>query len=94
MLLLYGDTPFIRLETLRRMLEHHQSTGAMATVLTFFPADPQGYGRIVRDGQGRVKGIVEERVATEKQRLIREANSGIMCFEDDWVWPELQKLAV
>jgi bifunctional UDP-N-acetylglucosamine pyrophosphorylase / glucosamine-1-phosphate N-acetyltransferase len=93
-LVLYGDTPLIRVETLRRMLEHHRVTGAAATVLTFFPADPHGYGRIVRDAQDRVLGIVEERVATDEQRLIREANSGILCFQDDWVWSALRKLGV
>jgi bifunctional UDP-N-acetylglucosamine pyrophosphorylase/glucosamine-1-phosphate N-acetyltransferase len=91
-LVLYGDTPLIRHETLQLMLAHHRSRGATVTALTFSLEDPRDYGRIIRDSSGRVVGIVEARVATEEQRAIREVNSGILCFQDEWVWAELQKL--
>ncbi len=91
-LVLYGDTPLIRLETLRRMGKHHQQTGAAITILTFLPDDPYGYGRILRHQGGRVLGIVEHKAATAEQRQIRESNSGILCFDDKWLWPHLESV--
>jgi len=65
LLLLYGDIPLVRSETLRRLLDHHRATGAAATILTAVLEAPTGYGRIVRDpGCGRVQRIVEEADAT------------------------------
>jgi bifunctional UDP-N-acetylglucosamine pyrophosphorylase/glucosamine-1-phosphate N-acetyltransferase len=92
-LVLYGDTPLIRTRTLQQLLEHHQAEGAAVTLLTFRPEDPAGYGRIVRDpGTGRVLAIVEEAEATPEQHAIGEANSGIFCFRDTWLWPNLARL--
>jgi bifunctional UDP-N-acetylglucosamine pyrophosphorylase/glucosamine-1-phosphate N-acetyltransferase len=92
-LVLYGDTPLIRPETLRQIVEHHQKEKAAITVLTFRPDDPTGYGRIVRDGRtGRVLAIVEEADATPEQKAIGEVNSGIYCFRDDWLWPSLAQI--
>ncbi len=92
-LVLYGDTPLIRPETLRRMVDCHRTEGAALTLLTFQPDDPTGYGRIVRHPTtGQVVAVVEERDATAEQREIREANSGILCFEDRWLWPNLDRL--
>lgn len=92
-LVLYGDTPLIRPETLRRMVDCHRTEGAALTLLTFHPDDPTGYGRIVRHPTtGQVVAVVEERDATAEQREIREANSGILCFEDRWLWPNLDRL--
>jgi len=91
-LALVGDVPLIRVETLQRMVKRHEEAAATVTVLTFVPESPQGYGRILRDGAGRVIGIVEDKVATDEQKLLREANSGILCFRDDWVWPALRNL--
>jgi bifunctional UDP-N-acetylglucosamine pyrophosphorylase/glucosamine-1-phosphate N-acetyltransferase len=93
-LALVGDVPLIRLNTLQRMVTHHRDAGATITVLTFLPQDPHGYGRILRDHNGGVTGIVEEKVATDAQKLIREANSGILCFEDTWLWANLKELGV
>ncbi|MEJ2208597.1 MAG: bifunctional UDP-N-acetylglucosamine diphosphorylase/glucosamine-1-phosphate N-acetyltransferase GlmU [Anaerolineae bacterium] len=63
------------------------------TLLTFRPENPAGYGRIVREaGTGRVLAIVEHDEATAEQREIGEVNSGILCFEDDWLWPHLARV--
>ncbi len=91
-LVLYGDTPFITSQTLEAMLAHHTQCEAAITLLTFRPDDPTGYGRILRDETGRVTGIVEHKEATPEQREIREVNSGILCFRDEWLWPHLEKL--
>jgi bifunctional UDP-N-acetylglucosamine pyrophosphorylase / glucosamine-1-phosphate N-acetyltransferase len=76
-LVLYGDVPLIRTETLRLLLEGGRRSVA---VLTAELDDPCGYGRIVRNRQGRVTAIVEERDATAAQRKIREVNTGIMAL--------------
>lgn len=79
-LLLYGDVPLLEAGTLRRLLEAHHTSRASATVLTAEFGDPYGYGRVLRDEQGRVARIVEERDASGDERLVREINSGIYCF--------------
>jgi bifunctional UDP-N-acetylglucosamine pyrophosphorylase/glucosamine-1-phosphate N-acetyltransferase len=89
-LILYGDTPLVRPETLRQMVDHHWAEGAAVTLLTFQPEDPTGYGRIVRDPEtDRVLALVEEKEATPEQQTIREANGGVLCFRDDWLWSNL-----
>ena len=79
-LLLYADVPLLQTSTLSRLAEHHQASLAAATVLTAELADPYGYGRIVRDDDGKVARIVEERDASADERRIREINSGIYAF--------------
>lgn len=78
-LVLYGDTPLVRADTLRSLLACNDALA----VLTMSPDDPTGYGRIVRGGDGRVVGIVEERDANETQRGIREVNTGIVLADRD-----------
>jgi bifunctional UDP-N-acetylglucosamine pyrophosphorylase/glucosamine-1-phosphate N-acetyltransferase len=78
--LLSGDVPLLRADTLRRLIEHHAAHGAAATVVTAVMDDPTGYGRIVRDGGG-IAAIVEHRDASNDQRAINEINSGIYAFD-------------
>ncbi len=92
-LVLYGDTPLIQSGTLRQMVAHHEATGAAATILSFRPPDPAGYGRIARDASGeQVLAIVEDKETTPEQKAIGEVNSGILCFRDGWLWPNLARL--
>ena len=91
-LVCYGDMPLLRAETLAQLARTHRDTGATLTLLTLLAYDPMGFGRILRDAQGRVAGIVEDALATPEQRLIRELNCGIYCFQADWLWPSLAKL--
>jgi bifunctional UDP-N-acetylglucosamine pyrophosphorylase/glucosamine-1-phosphate N-acetyltransferase len=93
LLLLYGDVPLLRPETLAALLAHHRARRAAATVLTFVPADPTGYGRVLRRRDGRVRAIVEERDATPAERRGRECNSGIYCFDPAPLWPALDAVA-
>ena len=80
-LVLPGDTPLLRTETLRRLVEEHQSSGAVATVLTALVPDPTGYGRVLRRPDGAVAAIVEHRDATEQQRAVDEINTSVYAFE-------------
>ena len=80
-LILCGDTPLLDGEELKKFCEAHQASGATATVLTAIMDDPFGYGRIIRDADGNVQGIVEQKDATEEQRTIKEINTGIYCME-------------
>jgi len=92
-LVLYGDTPFIGVETLHAMLDQHARQQAVITLLTFCPPDPLRLGRIVRDEAGRVRAIVEFKEATPEQLAIREVNSGILCFQAGWLWAHLDHLS-
>jgi bifunctional UDP-N-acetylglucosamine pyrophosphorylase/glucosamine-1-phosphate N-acetyltransferase len=76
-----GDAPLLRAETVAALVEAHEAAGAAATVLAAEVADPTGLGRIVRDESGRLEQIVEERDATSAQRAIREINAGIYAFD-------------
>jgi bifunctional UDP-N-acetylglucosamine pyrophosphorylase / glucosamine-1-phosphate N-acetyltransferase len=92
-LLLYGDVPLLRPATLEQLLQHHHAKSAAATILTAELADPYGYGRILRDGSGRVVRIVEERDASTDERTIREINSGIYAFSLLNLFDTLRSLA-
>jgi bifunctional UDP-N-acetylglucosamine pyrophosphorylase / glucosamine-1-phosphate N-acetyltransferase len=76
-LIVNGDAPLLREETLADLVRAHQAAGAAFTVLTAEVADPTGLGRIVRDAEGRVTAIVEERDAIPEQRALREINAGV-----------------
>ena len=78
--LLSGDVPLLRPETLATLVNVHAERNAAATVLTAVVDDPSGYGRIVRDDAGRIAAIVEHKDATAGQRAIAEINSGIYAF--------------
>lgn len=80
-LVLCGDGPLIRPETIKVVLDRHRSTGAAATLATSVIDNPEGYGRIVRDGAGRFVAIVEQKNATPPQLAIREVNPSYYCFD-------------
>ena len=80
-LLLCGDTPLLTSATLQSLTAAHRTSAAAATVLTAAPDDPAGYGRILRDANGRVLGIVEQKDASPQELKIGEINTGIYCFE-------------
>jgi bifunctional UDP-N-acetylglucosamine pyrophosphorylase/glucosamine-1-phosphate N-acetyltransferase len=80
LILLSGDVPLLRRETLGRLLRQHEEGRAAATVLTAQVDAADGYGRIIREG-GRIAAIVEHKDASEKQRRVREINSGIYAFD-------------
>jgi bifunctional UDP-N-acetylglucosamine pyrophosphorylase/glucosamine-1-phosphate N-acetyltransferase len=91
-LVLNGDVPALRPETIRTLVETHRSAGAAATVLSFEPADAGAYGRIVRDGDGRLAKIVEAADASADELALGEVNSGIYVFRAEKLWPALERL--
>jgi bifunctional UDP-N-acetylglucosamine pyrophosphorylase/glucosamine-1-phosphate N-acetyltransferase len=92
LLVVSGDHPRLSSELLQRLVEEHRRSGVPATVLSFEPADPRAYGRIVRDRDGSLRQIVEDADADEAQRAIREVNSSIYVFEADKLWPALERI--
>lgn len=89
---LCGDGPLIRADTLRRLLEVHRGRGAAATLATSVIADPAGYGRIVRDGEGRLLRIVEQKDASDAEKAIREINPSYYCFRADELLDALRRV--
>jgi len=89
LMVLYGDCPLLSDETLRQLVTVHVESRAAATVVTTMLNDPTGYGRVVMDADGNVAAIVEQKVATEEQRAMRQINSGIYCFDAALFWKHL-----
>src|ERR1700723_4331258 len=87
-----GDAPLLRPQTLAALLDTHRRGEAAATILSAELSDPTDYGRVVRDSEGRVQAVVEEKAATPEQRAIREVNSSIYCFTLEKLWPCLNAL--
>jgi bifunctional UDP-N-acetylglucosamine pyrophosphorylase/glucosamine-1-phosphate N-acetyltransferase len=84
-----GDAPLVRTETLKALIAAHHSGNAAATILSAVLADPSGYGRVVRKSETAVSAIVEESQLTDEQREINEINSAIYCFTLEKLWPAL-----
>ncbi|HEV8726412.1 MAG TPA: bifunctional UDP-N-acetylglucosamine diphosphorylase/glucosamine-1-phosphate N-acetyltransferase GlmU [Candidatus Binatia bacterium] len=91
-IILSGDVPFIREQTLRMLVAHHRSRNAAVTLLTAFLDEPKGYGRILRDDQGKATGIVEEKDATLGERGIREVNAGVYVVSAPFVFAALSEV--
>ncbi|MCL6635566.1 MAG: bifunctional UDP-N-acetylglucosamine diphosphorylase/glucosamine-1-phosphate N-acetyltransferase GlmU [Peptococcaceae bacterium] len=91
-LVVCGDTPLITSSTLAGLAAEHVSSGAAATVLTAIVDEPHGYGRVIRDGEGRVIRIVEEKDAGPEEKLVREINTGIYCFAANGLFEALAGL--
>jgi bifunctional UDP-N-acetylglucosamine pyrophosphorylase/glucosamine-1-phosphate N-acetyltransferase len=89
---LVGDAPLLRSETLLQLVEIHRKSRAAATILTTRLKYPTGYGRVLRDDD-RVRGIVEEKAATPEQKRICEINSGIICFSRTQLLKHLEELS-
>ena len=87
-----GDAPLVRTETLKGLMRTHRAGQAAATILTALLTDPTGYGRIFRRQDGKVAAIVEESALGDDQRAINEINSGIYCFTLEKLWPCLDKI--
>lgn len=92
LLILSGDTPLVTFVTLKNLINLHNKNKSSATLLTTCLDNPYGYGRIVRNKNGLVEKIIEEKDATEYEKQIREVNTGIYCFEKDKLFSSLKKI--
>ena len=88
-----GDTPLLRKETIDDLVSHHESSALAATVLVSEMADPAGYGRVVRAKDGRVVRIVEHRDASREELAIKEINTSIYAFRRDLLGPALRHVS-
>jgi bifunctional UDP-N-acetylglucosamine pyrophosphorylase / glucosamine-1-phosphate N-acetyltransferase len=92
LVVVYGDGPLLRASTLHRLVDTEKATGAAGVLLSADMVDPTGYGRVIRDSQGRVREIVEQKAATADQLAIREANMGIYCYRADLFWKHVGEI--
>jgi len=93
-LVLYSDTPLISVATVKRMMKAHKRGNCGCTLLTTLMADPGGYGRIIRDDEGKIKRIVEEKDASRYEKAVREINVGAYVFDAASLFSYLGKVKV
>lgn len=91
-LVLSGDTPLLRAETLTQLMEEHEESNAKATVLTALADDPHGYGRVIRAEDGSVSNIVEEKDASPEEKAVQEINTGTYCFDNEELFKTIEKV--
>lgn len=91
--LMCGDTPLVTEDTIKALLNEHAATGAAATVLTAHMENPTGYGRIIRDEEGKVLRIVEQKDGTPDELAVQEINTGMYAFDSQKLWPCLAQLS-
>lgn len=93
-LVYYADMPLLREETLAQLVDRQRENDGPITMLTVIRDNPQGFGRVVRDGERAIKAIVEEAVATPEQLEISELNAGVYCFQADWLWEHVDQISL
>jgi bifunctional UDP-N-acetylglucosamine pyrophosphorylase/glucosamine-1-phosphate N-acetyltransferase len=91
-LVVAGDMPLVRRTTLAGLIESREASDAAVTLGTTVLEDPTGYGRIIRDAEGRLEEIIEERDCTPQQRQLREVNPSYYCFEATRLFEALQRV--
>jgi len=91
-MILCGDTPLIRSETLQTMIDRHQESKSVLTLMTTVLDDPFGYGRIITDAEGGVVAIVEQKDASAEQQALQEINAGIYLVDADFLFSALQQV--
>lgn len=89
---LCGDTPLITSSTIKKLMEAHEKEQAMATVLTAIAEDSTGYGRIIRNDEGQVEKIVEQKDASAEEATVKEINTGIFCFDNQMLFKTLSEV--
>ena len=91
-LILCGDVPLVKVETLRSFIDTYKENKSTLSVLTAVVEEPFGYGRILRNSEGWLEKIVEEKDASEKERMIREINTGIFCVKAPFLMGGLREI--
>lgn len=90
--ILYGDTPLVTPETLNDFIKKHHESGAALTVMSAIFDDPTNYGRIVRNEDGSLKCITEEKDTTPEEKKIKEINAGLYCLDKEVIFPLFSEL--
>lgn len=88
-LVMCGDSPLFRVETIRSLMDAHTREGATVTLISAVLDDPHGYGRILRAPNGDVFGVVEEKIASDEQKAVKEINGGLYAFDGRWLWANI-----
>lgn len=88
-LILCGDMPLMKTETLQRLIEKHRADGAACTFLSLKTPEARDFGRVIRDAAGQVVRIVEHRDATPEEKTVDEYNSGVYCFQKEFLFKAL-----
>lgn len=92
-LVICGDTPLIKAETMKELIALHEQSQAKATILTAYADNPAGYGRVLRGEGGLVEKIVEHKDATDEERYVKEINTGTYCFDNQALFSALRKVS-
>ncbi|SES23001.1 bifunctional UDP-N-acetylglucosamine pyrophosphorylase / Glucosamine-1-phosphate N-acetyltransferase [Gracilibacillus ureilyticus] len=92
-LVVCGDTPLLTAETLESVIKYHEKENAKVTILTAHAEDPSGYGRIVRNSDNQVEKIVEQKDASDEEKLIKEINTGTYCFDNELLFKALKQVS-
>jgi bifunctional UDP-N-acetylglucosamine pyrophosphorylase/glucosamine-1-phosphate N-acetyltransferase len=92
LVILYGDGPLLTTATLRRLIETETNSDAAGTILTAIMEDPTGYGRVVRDAEGQVIRVVEQKAGTPAELAIREGNMGLYCYRAREFWAHVDQI--
>lgn len=94
-LIIYGDMPFWKPQTFKKLIQEHQKNNATLSLVSVILDNPSFYkfGHIIRDQKGNLKEIVEEKVATPEQKKIKECNPGCYMIETDWLFQNLPKIS-
>ncbi|WP_027964446.1 bifunctional UDP-N-acetylglucosamine diphosphorylase/glucosamine-1-phosphate N-acetyltransferase GlmU [Halalkalibacillus halophilus] len=88
-----GDTPLLTSETMQELMDHHENEEAKVTVLTTIIDQPTGYGRVIRNSEGDVSKIVEDKDASQDEKAVKEINTGTYCFDNQLLFDALQKVS-
>ncbi|MEF2097882.1 bifunctional UDP-N-acetylglucosamine diphosphorylase/glucosamine-1-phosphate N-acetyltransferase GlmU [Bacillus sp. CFBP9009] len=92
-LVICGDTPLIKAETMKELIALHEQSQAKATILTAYADNPAGYGRVLRGEGGLVEKIVEHKDASDEERYVKEINTGTYCFDNQALFSALKKVS-
>ncbi|MBP7213391.1 MAG: bifunctional UDP-N-acetylglucosamine diphosphorylase/glucosamine-1-phosphate N-acetyltransferase GlmU [Anaerolineaceae bacterium] len=91
-LVTFADMPLIRKETIANLIKFHQDNDNILTMTSVVGDVPRGFGRVLRDADGKLIGIVEEADANQEQLKVNEYNVSVWCFQADWLWKNLKKI--
>lgn len=92
LVILNGDNPLFSSSTISNLVKQSEERDAIISLVTVDVKDPTGYGRIIKDKEGHVLRIIEEKDATPKTRKIKEINAGCYCFKSSWLWENMREV--